>query len=341
MKGATWFTYLLAVAICGLMVGMIAIGTGYWKLPFQASTVATTTTATGETVDRCPSGLSTLPTVLNARNGLNTSDDYPPAGFAITGNDAKTIVPSGTGTQTYASTITSTSISIPCTGDVYNHGAYAFVTGDTVVNSAKSTLLKFDGSNAIAYQFDTPRVATLKLEVMDNTFTNTTATAGGYSTITESSATDMSANGPSRDGYLDITLVNGASAYGSKDGGVLFVIDTVDSKAFTDSAITLSSGNLALSEVSDYRTSYPNVASQDSANRVYKSAQITSAMANPRIAWMMRNDGGTSATTTSDPVLYIEDIQYAKYGQTIIQDAFDPSGNNLGASQVSLTWNNT
>ena len=326
MTGQNAFLAIIALAVVALVVmqsGILSIGaptpTGGFISP----------TGAAETGALCQDDGSNDVKVA-AKNSLNSSLEYQAADFRVIANG--NVVNTGTGTA--GSTLTYTTIAIPCsprTGTIY-----ALASADIV--SAKGTYTVREDDTTGYLIMNQPDSSQAQLKLFDTTFTNTSVDFAA--TQTETTAVAMSA-GDSRNGYLDIKAPTGKSQYGGPESdGILWAIDTVDGAAFGDDDIALSSSQITLREV-DCDT-YTNARSKDSADRCYTSAAIKASDGEKRLSWTMTNGGGSDAGASSDPILYVEDLQYYEENDGTIQyGAFTSGGTNAGESQVALTWANS
>ena len=301
----------------------------------------TTTLGAGEVI-KCGAGTILYANVV-AYNPLNSSTDYPPVSVVVTDSSGNIIA---SGTTTYSTTTkTYAAITVPCSQDAISNGVmvYGLAGLSPNVTSGASGLKSFGGGNYVAADLVVPRSSELWLVTRDTALANTSSS--GYSTvsnkITENAATAMSA-GETRSFYIDVQPSGGSRQFGSDSGGVVVAIDTVDATAFTDKALSLSAtGSWQLTEVAC--SMYPNVVSQLSANRCYKASALKASAGLQRIYGTLENDGGTSAGATSDPIIYMCDVQYGTdvSGARVIQDCFKSDGTNLGEINPSITLDNS
>ena len=262
-----------------------------------------------------------------AKNPLNSSKEYQAASFVVVVNDE--VVTTGTGTA--GASITHTSLAVPCyprTGTLY-----ALATADLV--SAKGTYevpMQDTTDIVVLAQADS---AQAELMMRDTALANTSDTFA--STQTETTAVAMS-SGETRNGYIDIRVSTGKAQYGGPEtNGLLWVIDTVDSAAFGEDDISISSAVITLKNIDC--GDYDNAESKDSADRCYVSSALKASDGEKRLSWTMSNNGGSDAGASSDPILYVEDLQYYEETDGSIQyGAFTNGGTNVGETQVKLTW---
>jgi len=336
------------VLVCVVVVGLlIALGI------FKAPTVPPTIKACTSNAD-CPSGQEcvnfncqavklvegypcqtdgTNSLFLAARNPLNSSLEYQ-AGTAYVTNAVGDVIASGT--LNAGEALSYKEISVPCSAQ--NAKGSVYIVADSERASAIGSY-SFEKQTADTVQLAQEDQDQLTGTMYSTTLANTSLTAKG--TITETTAVAMSA-GDTRSGYIDFSDATGKSQYGSTHSGIFWCVDTVNSAAFTDASITLSSqtGGFSLNEIQC--TQYPKATSVDSCNRCWTSPALKAATGTVRFSWSMTNDGGTDAGASDDPILYSEDIQYfLDIDGKIKLEAFNGAGSNQGESQVKLTWNNS
>ena len=127
-------------------------------------------------------------------------------------------------------------------------------------------------------------------------------------------------DGDSRSGSFDMKAPTGSSQYGGpvEGYGLVFAIDIVDANAFTETAISLSSSQMTFKEVDcglnakveDTVVNLQKLESKDSADRCYVASALKATDGEVTVNWVMSNDAGSDAGASSDPVLYVEDLQY-------------------------------
>lgn len=334
MKGMSAFGGIAIVAILLLVVGFM---TNWFTTMPQwpaAGTVPGAPTGPADCPDTTVYGYSA------ARNDLNSSLEYQAGSVVYTKSDGATIVASDT--MTAGASLSYKSTTIPCTTDTYGGGVYAYALADAARASDKSSLLKFNGGTSITADLIQQDTDQTTLVMYDTTLSNTSSpSTGTKGTPSETTAVAMSA-GDSRSGYFDIWQATGKAQYGSSHDGLLWCVDTVDSAAFTDNAISLSSQTAGFTLSPVDCGLFPKATSVDSCNKCYKSRAILATDSRIRVAWTMTNDGGSDAGASSDPLLYIEDIAYFQDTDGKVKlGTHDSSGTNVGESQVSLTWANS
>ena len=275
-----------------------------------------------------------------SKNTLNRSLEYQAGALRLipTGSDTQY----STGTGTAGASLTYTALNAPCTprtGNVYALGTADLVSGmttykiETGVVSDEIILSQPDSSQAQTQLFDKNR---------DNTSDTFAATQ------TETTAVAMS-DGDSRSGSFDIKAPTSSSQYGGpiEGKGLVFVIDTVDANAFSEDSISLSSTQITLTEIDcdggeDTEIDLQRLISKDSADRCYIASAIKATDGEITVNWVMNNDAGDDAGASSDPILYVEDLQYFEDTDgSIVYGAFTAGGTNVGESQVKLTWANS
>lgn len=307
-----------------------------------ASTTTTTTTTTIEAAGFCQSdGSNTVTTA--AENGINASDQYLAVEIYLSTNGGETVF-GGSSTTTQGSSLSTTSLDAPCeprSGKIFavvGSGLQSGVGNTTAV--ADYTIPTNAGQTSKAVVLDVRNSAPLTVQARD-TGNLTNESLKGF-TITETNANSMS-SGESRQLYLDFEQ-NSSSAQFGGDGsdGLIWILDTVSSSAFSDNAISISipGGELTLTEVSNCASKYPRAAGQDSANRCYTSRAITSSDPNIRVLVQIKNDLA-NAGTSDDPILYVEDVQYFFEDGSIIRDSHKQDGSNVGEEQVKFTFDNS
>lgn len=330
MKG---MSNILAVIVAGVAIFALFYFVGPW---LQTGEIPTG--PSGPTQTECPD--TTIYAQVAARNNLNSSLEYQAGSIVVTKSDGESVVASGT-----ANVGTSKSyepVTIPCSPETYNNGVYVYMVADAARASDKSSLLNFAGSTSVFADLVQEDTDQLTFIMYDTTLSNTsTPNTGSSGTVSEASATAMSA-GDSRSGYIDAWQATGKAQYGSHHDGLLWCIDTVDSSAFTDDSISLSSQTSGFTLTPVDCELYSKTTSVDSCNICYKSRAIKATDSRIRLAWTMTNDGGSDCGATDDPVAYVEDIVYFEdTDSTVKVGTHDSSGTNKGETQCTITWANS
>ena len=337
---------LVAIVIVGLLIAL-----GVFKLPTTPPVITGGCTVNSD----CPTGYEcvaktctaikvvegypcqtdgTNSVFVSVRNPLNTSLQYQASTIYITNSKGQVV---GSGTSTAGSALSYAEINVPCSAD--NAVGNVYAVGDATKNSAVGSY-SFTKQTSDTVALDAENSDVLTGTLYSTTLANTSQ-PDMSAAITETAANAMSA-GDTRSGYLDLKDATGKSQYGSSHSGNIWCVDTINSAAFTDTAISLSSqtGGFSLTEIPC--TTYPKATSVDSCNRCWTSSAIKASGGTLRFSWSMTNDGGTDAGASDDPVLHIEDVNYfLDTSGKIALEAFNAAGTNQGESTVSVTWNNS
>jgi len=300
----------------------------------------------GGVVEQNPcSGINTLQLSVASLNPLNSSTFYTgprvlvvpgeaPIGVGGTSGSA-----TATGTLTSGTTLSFANVNPPCNPQAFSGTVY--MMSDTTDDNSAAEVYTIPGTGASKI---------MKNTIGDELRLTIRALASGVSRsanqsedVTEEGATAMSA-GDVRDGVLDIEPGNIAyTAYGGMGLGVLWCYDSVDSAAFSDKSLSISSDNVPITEI-DCNT-YTKANSVDSCNRCWWSPEITTETGISKIRWRLANDGGSNAGSTSDPTLDFTDIQFVEQtgtgASTIKIDGYDTAGTAIGADQSTVTWDNS
>lgn len=330
MRGQNNATLLIVGLIAVVaVIALVAQNMGFFGVTSQPQGFQPIPPAGGN----CPTDGSGLDVKASSRNAENSSIEYQAASFKV--ETAGVLGVTGTGTAGASETLTTLS-GVPCSprsGKVY-------ALSTTALASAVADYSVPNGDTQAIVRLIQPDASQAQTKLFDTALTNTSVDFAA--TQTETTAVDMSAGG-TRSGYLDIKAPTGSSVFGGPEVvGMLWLIDTVDGDAFTDTAISLSSlaADFQLTEV-DCAT-YAKALSKDSANRCYTSRALKASDGEKRIQWSMSNNAGTNAGASSDPILYVEDIQYAQDTDgKMVYMPFTSDGTNVGAAQVKLTWANS
>lgn len=340
-KGVSDLVWVIAVVAILFGVGVLHYN-GQGFSTSSPTTQTQTVTPGGQTTSQqastflCNNGGSTNPLYVSDQNTLLTAGGtvYQSAPVAVIGSDGRLLA---TGTTTAGSTLSYTTVNVPC-GANANGFVYLTAGNGNTVNSAR---LPYDVASKLNdyAQFTQGNVSGLYLAMYGNTNSNTSALDGGVvgtiQTATESAATAMGA-GSVRSGYIFLSVSNATSQFGSTDGGIIFAIDTVDSSVFSDNAISLSSANIALTPI----TCPASEVSMHSANRCYSAPAIKTSNGNIRIDWTMNADLGNPGAS-ADPVLYIDDVQYFQQNSGVVQGTATSANSDVGAPVETVTWNNS
>jgi len=243
-----------------------------------------------------------------------------------------------TGTLAEGTTLSFTTIAIPCTAESFS-GTIYMLSGTVDQNSAAHTYA-ISGTGK-SQQFTNTHGDELRLTIRN--LQGLSRSANQSASVTEEGATAMSA-GDVREGTVDVEPGNVAfTAYGGQNLGVFWAYDSVDSAAFTDNSLSISSDNVPLTEI-DCNT-YPKANSVLSANRCWWSPTIDTETGLSEIRWRLANDGGSNAGGTSDPTLDLCDVQYVEQtgaeASTIRIDCYDSAGTDVGQTVSTITWDNS
>lgn len=273
-------------------------------------------------------GITALKLSTAVRNPLNSTTQYlaSKVDAVVSGQVV------GTVTTTAGSTLSFADLTFPCTMENFAGDVYVIAT--STQNSAHDTY-SISGTSATK-TLNAPPAGAITLTWLDfNTGVNTSVAS---TATTQGTAVALDA-GQSVNAKLLVTPPSAAfSQYGSTDGGVLIAINTVNSAAYTDKAVALSSSDVPLTEV--VCTSYAKEASVDNAKRCYKTGAISTNSAASIISVRIANDGGASAGASDDPVVYFEPIQYYEDTDgTIKIGAFNTGGTAVGLSASKATFN--
>ena len=292
-------------------------------------------------------GIASLTLNTAAFNPLSSATAYTANAVRIVGDSA--IVAPGqtsgsvvaTGTLTAGSTLSYAALAIPCNAQAYNGVVYAM--SDTTNNNSAAAKYSISGTGGTLVM--TTSVGD-ELQLTIRAYpSQLSISANATEDPTENAATAMSA-GDVRTIALDVQAGNvGATSFGSLQLGVLEVIDTVDSAAFTDSGVSVVSSIPGFVEVTNAASLYPKAMSVLSGNRVYWMPAITTQQGLSQQIITIRNDGGTNAGASSDPTINFCDLQfYEKTGagaSTISIDCYDNSGTDLGQGLSVVTTDNS
>ena len=322
---------LMAVALLVVIAsGSLYAGSqlGVFK-PTAASITGQPTTVPTGSLQSC-TGLTSI--VLNSavRNPLNSTIQYlaAPIRIVVAGQTV------ATDTTTAGASLAYKATNIPCTAENFV-GDY-YVIASATQNSVKGTY-SIAGTSGTKIVDATP-AANIALQWLEfNTGVNTSVSG---TTSTQGTATALSAGQSANAKLLVIPPTTSFTQYGASELGVLIVVDTVNSAAYSDKAVALSSSDIPLTELTDGATKYAKESSVDSGNRFYLTRAISSNDAQSIINVKVANDGGASAGSSDDPVIYFEPLQYFEDNDgTIKVGAFNSGGNAVGLSHSTATFN--
>jgi hypothetical protein len=286
-------------------------------------------TSTPPTSDlRTCQGITSLRIPTAVRNPLNSTTQYLAAKVdAVVGGQ---IV--GTVTSTAGATLTFANLDFPCTLDNFNGDIY--VVAGATQNSVKDTYAI--SGTSVTKTVAAPPASNIRLTWLD--FATGVNTSEIGTTTTQGTATALSA-GSSANAKLQIDVPTTAfTQYGATDLGVLIAVNTVNTAAYTDKAVSISSSDLPLTEVSC--ADYAKIQSVDNAKRCYKTRAISTNDAAVIMNVRVSNDAGTSAGSSDDPVIYFEPLQYFEDTDgTIKIGAFNAGGTAVGLTHSSATYN--
>lgn len=321
------------IAVAAVVLGVVNIqGVSFSSMGGQqqaAPQVGTVTTASCQT-----DGTNTLDLVV--RNDLATTASlYTRGTIAAFGGNGDLIA---SGTSDGSSTMTYTSLNIPCSADKLSGKAAVLASTaapGTLVNSKVVTYAFGAGETAIQKIIGSSNSTSLQFTIRNTALTNTSETTQTANSANETGATTMGASA-TRSGYIDIEGVTAAAQFGSDNGGILWVVDTSDSAVFSDNAISLSSSNIQLTGVA----CPARALSFDSGNRCYKSPAIKTSDGLVRVSWSMTSDLGNPGTS-ADPRVYLEDLQSFEEDSKLVEDIYNKGGNNLGVSRQTVGFDNS
>src|SRR3990167_89559 len=213
------------------------------------------------------------------KDSLLTGDNYIPATIVITDSDGNVIT---TTTAAGGTTQSPTEIAVGCSlkersGEVFVSGG----SGSTTNYATAAWSLAPTETNSQIVTITTSNTTALNLCIKDNALQNTSVSCGSGGTGTtpdsnETAATTMG-TGSVRSGYYTVTGATAQRQFGSTDKGVLWALDYADTTVFDTNDISLSSTQIALSDLGadcfiDGKTS--RAKSQDGAERCYTSGAI-------------------------------------------------------------------
>jgi len=295
---------------------MAAGGAGGITIP------GTPTTTTADCPDVAVTGSTSV------RNIANVTENYLANSLVWTKADGKTYIASGTATGGPARADVSTTII--CTNDIYKDGVYVFAKASGTLSSAKSPLLKFDGSNAVQTLLNAYAYVNLSTYTLDSSYANTSSkeTDLQLSLVTQTAATAI-AQGQTVTGFIDMKESTSNSAYGSPHTGTLFAIDSVDN-AITSNDINLAvvSGNYQLTQIAC--STYKNGAAKYSADKCYIGPAITSNIGLVRMSYTI---GSSSGDASNDPIIYMHPVEYGTDTDgSMILDTHDSGGTVFGVT---------
>jgi len=333
LKGKVGLEWVLIALVALAYLGNFFAPWGF-KSPLLA-TAGGGPTAVQQGQLACPSGLTTLTAYSAVRSALSGSLNYTGSPVAYTLSDGSTVV--ATDTSNGGSSLSYKSTAIPCTPETYGSGIVLYALSNSTLNGAKSELLTYGGATSVQKELVSSYIAPLTFVIRDAALANlSNPSTGSTTSVTETNAVAMGA-GSARTGYIDVWEATAASQYGSDDGGILWAIDTVNSTAFSDNAISLQSASPGF-DLTPVSCSAYKAGSFDSANRCYKSRAIKVTDATLRIAFTIVADNGIDPTTTN-PVIYVEDINYAlDTNSKVILDTMKSDGTQIGAAQNKITF---
>jgi len=321
------------ILVAMLMVGLL-LGLGVIKLPAVEEAIEEFEEEEEIIVEGYPcqtDGTNSL--FVAARNPLNTSLEYQ-AGTAYVVNSKGEVIASGT--LNAGETLSFKEIDVPCSAD--NAKGKVYIVADSARDSAEGTY-SFEKATSYTIQLKQADQDQLTFIFYDSTLTNTsnpdTGTKGG---ATETTAVAMS-SGDTRNGYLDVKQGTGSAQMGSTHHGLFWCYDSVNSAAFSDTslALTSQSGGFSLNEVSC--SLYPKATAVDSCNRCWTSRAIKAQDGTLRLAWTLSNDGGTDAGASDDVKLYVNDIVYFLDTDGKIKlEVYNAAGTDQGETKCTNTW---
>lgn len=323
-----------------LILGIVLVATGTLKLTglFAAAPVTTQQQVTGSlppTQDYICQTDGTNTLSVNTPNKLSPAASlYSPGTFLPFSTTGRTTASSAA----TAATVAYTDYNIPCS--VENLAGTGYILSSTagigtLVNSAKKP---YDLTQKLADTMSIPisNVTVLNIQILTSSLANaTTDNARTGSSQNETSAQTMG-TGDTRTRVIDIIGATANAQFGSDDLGAIWMIDTADSAVFSDKAISLSSSDIALAEI----TCPSRALSFSSANRCYKSGAIKTSDGLLKVTVTLSADLGNPGTS-ADPFVYIDDMQSFEEDGAIVEGTHTKGGTSVGVVRQQIGFDNS
>lgn len=299
--------------------------------------------------NKCPSTSVTGSSA--ARNFENVSQFYQGTTIYYVGTNDVILA---SDTLNGGSTLSYKSTTIPCTPDSYNGPITVYAVASSTANSGTAGPLYFANSNSLPTTVISQTSASaLEGGMLNSQLGNTSQTKnalayssgvnGARDKVNETGSTAI-ALGSSRSGYIEFWVSSGSTVFGGPKAGagVQITISVQNKSVFTANALSLTNNQGAsdLTEVTSTNP-YPRVTALRSGDREYIMSAPKASGGVYRLAYTLRNDAGTQSSTASNPIIYIDALNYfLDTTGKIAYDGFDGANNVVGISGIRYTFSN-
>jgi hypothetical protein len=286
-----------------------------------------------ETASNLCQGLDTFSWRVASRNPTNLSGQYVAGAIrfdAGSDGDIEGTVAANAGTAVNYATLTASCAEENFVGKMYS-------VPDATLNSDMKAV---NGHQSREVTLEQTLADELRVQILNLARTNVTEETEDE---TEDSATAMS-TGDTRSGYVRVrsgdALLSVYGTNGPNGYGTLWLVDVVDSAAFTNNAVTLTPEGYGAVEIPC--ETFPKSTSVYAADRCYAGPAIASSHGYIDTKYTLSNDGGTNAGASSDPTLDVCDLQYfVDTDQEVSYECTDKGGADVGQGSSTITWDDS